>query len=106
MVQYPGHDFNKLSILHRRQLLQRLQQKVTVEPTNGLVATGIPPHVKHSRQLTCLVLSHMDGILNLLFNKNSSLVDTVKKAIDDHSWESGNVWGSMLKTILDGYKKQ
>jgi len=103
MVQYPGHDFNKLSILHRRQLLQRLHQKVTIKATNGLVATGIPPHIEHSRQLTCL-LSRMDGVLNVLANQNSTLVDTVKKAIDDHSWESGHVSGSMLKTILDGYK--
>jgi len=103
MVQYPGHDFNKLCILHRRPLLHQLQQKVTIKPTNGLVATGIPPHVEHSRQLTCL-LERMDGVVNLLANQNSNLADTVKKAIDDHHWESGNVSGTMLKTILDGYR--
>lgn len=103
MVLHPGHDFNKLSILHRRELLQRLHQKVTIEPTNGLVATGIPPHIEHSRQLSSL-LARVDRVLNLLADQNVALVNTVKKAIDDHSWESGNVSGSMLKTILDGYK--
>ena len=74
-----------------------------IEPSDDWVATGIPPHIEHSCQLTCL-LAQTDCILDVLADQNLTLVNTVKKAIDDHSWESGNVSGSMLKTILDGYK--
>ena len=44
---HPGHSFTKIAILHDRDLLQRLCDLVTTDPTYGVMhkATGIPPHV-------------------------------------------------------------
>jgi hypothetical protein len=48
MLQYPGHDFVKISILHDEALLVELRMLVTTEPTAGVMTTptGIPPHVE------------------------------------------------------------
>lgn len=74
MVRIPGHDFNKLSILHDRVLLSRLRLKVTVEKTPGVMEapTGIPPHIELSIQakvtgflLLLLLLFYL--VTNILF---------------------------------------
>jgi len=47
MVEYPGHVFFKVPILHNSNLLNELKQLATVEPTKGVMEspTGIPPHI-------------------------------------------------------------
>ena len=52
MVENPGHDFTKMPLLHDRELLHKLKDLVTLEPTTNVmdVATGIPPHVSLAMQ--------------------------------------------------------
>ena len=48
IAENPGHDFNKIPLLHEKPLLERLKGLVTTERTEGGVlmeATGIPPHI-------------------------------------------------------------
>ena len=107
MVQYPGHDFNKLRLLHDRELLSRLHTLVTTECTPGVLdkATGIPPHINMSLQLQD-VLGKLSTMVVGLTDQTRELVTAVDNAIEKKSWEAGHVSGDRLKAILQEYQKE
>ena len=53
ITTYPGHDFNKIPILHDKALLERLKVLVTIDKTEGVLtdSTGIPPHIETAVKL-------------------------------------------------------
>ena len=53
ILEIPGHDFTKISILHDALLLSDLKKLVTIEPTAGVMEhpTGIPPHIHQAVQM-------------------------------------------------------
>ena len=104
MVQFPGHDFAKIALLHDRRLLDELTKLVTTEPTPGVMmqATGIPPHIGMSVQLK-EILQKLSELVHAFENQSVILISTVKKAIEDKSWESGHLTGGRLKEILDTF---
>lgn len=130
MNTHPGHDFNKVPILHRRELLQTLKRKVTLEPTMGVMgtATGIPPHVELAMQTkvnvlfyflllisyllivsnSCSIQSIFDKCTEILTEVRAhsvSVVEAVKSAIDAKAWESGQMTAVKFTEIMDEFKK-
>ena len=105
MLKYLGHNFNKLSILHNRELLDVLKGLVTIEPTEGVMdqAYGVPPHVNHARQLTDLC-DKMIILLERADEQHKELAETVGEAIEKKAWESGHISGDRLKLMLDDYR--
>ena len=53
IATHPGHDFNKIPILHDKALLERLKLLYTLDKTEGVLteATGIPPHIETAVKL-------------------------------------------------------
>ena len=98
MVKHPGHDLNNLAILHKRELLDRLKELVTIEKTEGVMmkAYGIPPHVIHARTLTTLCEKVVE-LMSTADKRAEELSETVSAAIEKKAWESGHVSGEKLK---------
>jgi hypothetical protein len=107
MVGNSGHDFSKISILHDPDLLRDLRPLVTTDPTPGIMAmvTGIPPHV----ELACQLKEILDNALELVVNirdQTSRITEAVKTAIDEKSWDSGQVTGTRLREILATFQEE
>ena len=107
MLKYPGHDFNKLAILHDRDLLDELFALVTTDPMEGAMdqTYGVPPHVKHALQLADLC-EKMVTLMEGEKERNKELVKTVNEVIEKKLWESGHVSGERFKNMLDEYKAE
>jgi hypothetical protein len=53
---YCGHPFGAIPLLENPELLRRLKEKVTTEPTRTMTkATGVPPHVMQLNLMTSLL---------------------------------------------------
>ena len=107
MVSHPGHSFTKIAILHDRDLLQRLCDLVTIDPTHGVMdkATGIPPHVGLASKIK-EILSQTIILAQVQKEQETTLVAALESAIDNKAWDSGNITGSRLREILDSYQSQ
>ena len=107
MLQYPGHGFVKITILHDEELLVELRMLVTTEPTVGVMTTptGVPPHVELATNVQKL-LSMVTQLVNSLGTQTNGLIDAVKTAIENQAWESGHVTGSKLKEILEEFNNK
>ena len=57
-----SHDFNKLLILQKPEMLIELRKLVTTDPTEGVInkPTGIPPHINQTKILKEVVGSLSD----------------------------------------------
>jgi hypothetical protein len=106
MVEHPGHDFAKISILHDRELLDGLKKLVTTDQTPEVmtVATGIPPHVGMAQQLG-KILDVLTDLVKQFGEHGSNLMKKVEEALDTKAWESGHVTGSRLKEILEDFQE-
>ena len=91
MVNNPGHEFTKIPVLSDHNLLKELKKYVTTEPTENVLetATGIPPHISLSMKLEIL-LEKCTSICESFTTQTESLVKTIKEAIDEKAWDSGN----------------
>ena len=105
MERHPGHDLTKVSILHNLKMLTTLKSMVTIEPTPGILEapTGIPPHIEIAIQIKH-ILDLLRDIVTSFDSQTSKLVETVEKAIDTKSWDSGHITGTQLQEILQQYK--
>lgn len=105
MVEHPGHDFSKLAILHDRQLLGRLQELVTTEPTAGIMTTptGIPPHIELATQVQ-KVLDLATQLLGKMGQQTAEVIEAVQNAIEEKAWESGHVTGTRLMEVLNEFQ--
>jgi hypothetical protein len=106
MVEFPGHEFTNVSILHNRELLDGLKILVTTDPVLEVmsVATGIPPHVGMAQQLGT-ILDVMTDLVEKFGEHGNNLMEKVEEALDTKAWESGHVTGSRLKEILENFQK-
>jgi hypothetical protein len=107
MVQNPGHDFSKLSILHDHELMLNLKQLVTTEPTPGImtVATGIPPHIELASQVQ-KILDITTNLLQSFGAQTNDIIKAVKNSIEEKAWDSGHVTGSRLAEMLENFQKE
>jgi hypothetical protein len=106
MVQFPGHDFTNISILHDRALLDGLRALVTTDPILEVMAvpTGIPPHVGMAQQLAT-IMDMLTDLVEKFGEHGNNLMAKVEEALDTKAWESGHVTGSRLKEILENFQK-
>jgi hypothetical protein len=107
MVGNSGHDFSKISILHDPDLLCDLRPLVTTDPTPGVMATptGIPPHVELASQLKEILNNVSELVVNIR-DQTARITETVKTAIDEKSWDSGQVTGTRLREILATFQEE
>jgi hypothetical protein len=105
MVNTPGHDFSKIPVFHDKPLLEKLQELVTTDPTEGTMAvpTGIPPHVELASQVQ-KVLDLTTKLLANMGEQTGSVIEAVHKAIEEKALESGNVTGSRLLEVLNEFQ--
>jgi hypothetical protein len=105
MVRCPGHDFSKLAILHERELLGVLKSLVTLESTEGVIATatGIPPHVNTMRLIT-LCLENVGCLVSAVRNQGTELVAEIKNFLETRAWESGSITSDRLEAMMEAYK--
>jgi hypothetical protein len=103
----PRHAFNKIYLLQKPELLERLAALVTLEPTPGVMErpTGIPPHVEQGIMLRDLLLKITDVLITLR-SQTSSMVEAISDAIDKKTWESGHMTGPQLQETLNGFRIQ
>ena len=106
MVEYPGHDFTKLTILHNVPLLNELKDLVTIEPTKGVLVapTGIPPHIGLAVQVA-EVLDTLGDLVRQFGEHGDNLMLAVEEALENKAWEGGHITGSKLKEILESFQK-
>jgi hypothetical protein len=108
MLQYPGHNFVKIPILHDEELLVELRMIITTpEPSVGVMTTptGIPPHVELATNVQKL-LSMVTELVNCLGTQTNGLIDAVKTAIENQAWNSGHITGRKLKEILEEFNNK
>ena len=104
MVEQPGHEFNKLSILHDRELIDEVKKFVTTEKTEGVMnqTTGIPPHVEMMSQLGGIV-DKLSVITNSIVEQKEELKQAVNNALEEKTFENGNVSRDALQKMLEEY---
>jgi hypothetical protein len=104
--RFGGHDFTKLAVLHDTTLRQRLLEKVTTEPTPGVIekATGIPPHVNQLRELAT-IRDRLNTLCEVVSNQTTLLVAAVKEAIESQVFQNGQVSRQQLVDVMTEYKK-
>ena len=107
LVAHPGHDFSKIPILHDQDLLRDLRRLVTTKPTPGVMTmpTGIPPHVELASQLKEILSNVSEMVVNLR-DQTGRIAEAVKTAIDEKSWDSGQVTGTRLREILATFQEE
>ena len=105
MADVPGHAFGNISIFHDVGLMNFLRELVTTEATPGVMvkASGIPPHIGLATQMQTVIKTLTTMTLEFS-TQTTSIVDAVNKAIEDKSWENGQVTGTKLKEILDEFQ--
>lgn len=106
MVQHKGHAFTKLAILQDTDLLRKLHPKVTLDPTPGVIekATGVPPHVHLAQQMST-VRDKLESLCELMVAQTTQLVETVKQAIEEKSFENGQVSRQQLIEVMQDFKR-
>jgi hypothetical protein len=102
MFAVPGHDFNKIKLLQEKVLLKELKPLVTLEPTEGVItrATGIPPHVHHSRKLR-LILDDIYKIQERQETLQETIVAGVEDVLHKRAMDSDSVSMDRLVSIID-----
>jgi hypothetical protein len=84
----PEHAFNQLSILSHPNLIERLQCKLTTEPSTAIPQpTGIPPHVKQAFILEKLLSITKDTFVKLT-EMASKMQQAVREAIEVNDQQS------------------
>ena len=102
VINNTSHDFSKLAILQQLELLHRLRQKVTLEPTEGVMsqATGIPPHVRHARELN-EIREKLGALVEVVSAQQESIAEAIKSTLEERAAESGLVTVSTLEGLLE-----
>lgn len=104
MRRVPGHPFSSIPLLHRRDLLLRLKGLVTTKATESMkVATGIPPHIEHARQMKkCIDLcsSTLGEVKNLKEEVKQAVVD----AYENRAAENGHMTADRMCALFQNYE--
>ena len=100
----PGHPFQAIPILQRRDLMNRLKQKLTVEPTDSMKSpTGIPPHVEQMLMMKNLLeLCH--ATLSKVNKQHETIRQNVFDAFEQHAMENGQISRQQILDILQDFR--
>ena len=101
MHRIPGHQFNKLAILHEPDLLRKLRELVTTDPTEDVLttATGIPPHIELGIELKNANRT-LASLIAMTQNQSERVIAAINEAFESKAIESGQVTGQKLKELL------
>lgn len=106
MRRVPGHPFSSIPLLHRRDLLTRLKLLVTTNPSDSMrVASGIPPHIEHARQMKkCIDLcsSTLGEVKNLKEEVKQAVVD----AYENRAAENGHMTADRMTALFENYEQR
>jgi hypothetical protein len=106
MRRIPGHPFCSIPLLHRRDLLLRLKGLVTTNATDSMkIATGIPPHIDHARQIKkCIDLcsSTLGEVQKLKEEVKQAVVD----AYENRAAENGHMTADRMCALFDTYEQK
>ena len=105
VVNEPGHALSALPILQKPDLILRLNSLVTRTPSQGMSATGVPPHVNHLRSIKDM---HVDlrKTVSCFDTHTKDIVMAVRDAINDNDIRSGvvNIGTLEVSFALNLYK--
>ena len=90
---------SNLAILRDKELLGELKKIVSIESSNSMRATGMPPHVQQLKLLRTM-RDEMISINSEFASHASTLVEAVRKAIEDNDVRSGTLNLSTLNVSL------
>jgi hypothetical protein len=78
-----------------------------MEPTPEVMATptGIPPHVELACQMKEILNTVSEIFINLK-DQTTEIIEAVKTAIDEKSWDLGHVTGTRLQEILTSFQEE
>ena len=98
----PGHDFNKLQLLTRSDLLDQLKPLITIDSTEGVMdkPTGIPPHVSMKRQLKT-VLDRLEEVLQLQRGFAETVKDAVNDILEERAVQAGTPSLSTMTAMIE-----
>jgi len=102
-----GHDFHRIPIFQRPELLSRLKGLVTTKPTDGVMtkATGIPPHIEQA-VLMKKVLMNIGDIATRLETIGDRVVEAVERAIDQKAWDAGTITPQQLEAKFSSFAEK
>jgi len=104
--QYPGYPFRNIPLIFDdSELMNTLKTNVTLDPAGDmLIPSGIPPHITHSIALQ-RVIGGIDLIQESVCSLESTIVATIKSAIDDKVRSEGNVNLTILNESLASFSE-
>ena len=101
----PGHDFGSIPLIFDSpDLLDELKKNVTLDPSPDMrVATGIPPHIAHSRQIqkTIDICGEVHGAVLKL---ETTIEAAINKSIDKKVKSDGHVNLTILQEALGVFR--
>ena len=100
------HVFTYLPLYNRQDLVERLQQIVTIKPSTKIpYATGIPPHIENSVKMR-QVLSKLNQILTGMLKQYDTIQDSIKNAFEEHAIASGHISREGVQNILTNFQEE
>jgi len=101
--KYPGHSFTLIPLMNNPSLVDRLKNKITIQPRGQITtATGIPPHVSMAIEVR-RVLNICQDTLQEVKAVQSSISTTINDAIEKRAVGEGHMTSARLNELLDGY---
>ena len=91
----PLHFFSKLSIFDNVELVNRLKNQVSMDISNIMRPTGIPPHISQLKIMKEVFITN-----NKLMDRLEHVKDDVKEALENVQVEAGQLTLSTLKKCL------
>jgi hypothetical protein len=100
IARNPRHPFNNISLFRYPDLVKRLRDMITTEPTENMPRpTGIPNHIKQAETLQKLFNASLD-ILGKIQAQSEDLQKALAEAIHDIVRQSGTVTVPILMEHL------
>ena len=99
-----GHPFGAIPLLQNPELLRRMKEKVTIEPTPSMSkATGVPPHVMQLNLMTSLLELCQTTLLRI--NEQTEVErQTIFEAMEQRILENGQISRHQIVSILDEFR--
>ena len=99
----PEHPFHGIPVLNNPTLLKELKALITLKPSEKMpVATGVPFSVKQMSVLEKLLKVCTDT-LKKISDMTSDINASVKEAIDEATFNNGQISADRLSLLLDNY---
>ena len=97
------HPFGNIFLLDNTELLKKLKEQVTTEPTTNMQRpTGIPTHIDLQLKMEQILENNVD-FLEQLKLQSVVIQESVKKAIQENDILSGNVTMPVLTEKLESH---